>query len=105
MVLIMGRNIHFKAVIWKIVHKLSCLHLLIWNTGICPQYWFPVQKESISLTFYLQDDKPDGPIGPLRLAAMNGLAMSRPMVLALMNDETRAPKDERVSNTQIYYLP
>jgi hypothetical protein len=27
---------------------------------------------------------------------MNGLTMSRPMVLALMNDESRAPKDERV---------
>lgn len=30
------------------------------------------------------------------MAAMNGLTMSRPMVLALMNDESRAPKDERV---------
>ncbi|XP_052276054.1 tyrosine-protein phosphatase non-receptor type 21-like [Dreissena polymorpha] len=38
---------------------------------------------------------PQSPIGPLKLAAMNGLTMSRPMVLALMNDETRAPKDER----------
>ncbi|KAL5008966.1 hypothetical protein ScPMuIL_014547 [Solemya velum] len=34
-------------------------------------------------------------MGPLKIAAMNGLTMSRPMVLALMNDETRAPKDER----------
>ncbi|KAK3093212.1 hypothetical protein FSP39_012733 [Pinctada imbricata] len=34
-------------------------------------------------------------MGPLKMAAMNGLTMSRPMVLALMNDETRAPKDER----------
>ena len=43
-------------------------------------------------------DTPSSPIGPLKLAAMNGLTMSRPMVLALMNDETRAPKDERVCN-------
>lgn len=42
-----------------------------------------------------QEEVPKSPIGPLKLAAMNGLAMSRPMVLALMNDETRAPKDER----------
>lgn len=35
-------------------------------------------------------------MGPLKMAAMNGLTMSRPMVLALMNDESRAPKDERV---------
>lgn len=42
-----------------------------------------------------KDEKSKGPIGPLKLAAMNGLSMSRPMVLALMNDETRAPKDER----------
>lgn len=42
------------------------------------------------------DEVPASPIGPLKLAAMNGLTMSRPMVLALMNDETRAPKDERV---------
>lgn len=41
-------------------------------------------------------DSPQSPIGPLKLAAMNGLTMSRPMVLALMNDESRAPKDERV---------
>ncbi|XP_041353223.1 tyrosine-protein phosphatase non-receptor type 21-like [Gigantopelta aegis] len=34
-------------------------------------------------------------IGPLKMAAMNGLSLSRPMVLALMNDESRAPKDER----------
>ncbi|KAK6182292.1 hypothetical protein SNE40_010006 [Patella caerulea] len=34
-------------------------------------------------------------IGPLKRAAMNGLTLSRPMVLALMNDESRAPKDER----------
>lgn len=34
-------------------------------------------------------------MGPLKMAAMNGLTMSRPMVLALMNDESRAPKDER----------
>ncbi|XP_052058898.1 tyrosine-protein phosphatase non-receptor type 21-like isoform X1 [Mytilus californianus] len=34
-------------------------------------------------------------MGPLKMAAMNGLSMSRPMVLALMNDESRAPKDER----------
>ena len=37
-------------------------------------------------------------MGPLKMAAMNGLTMSRPMVLALMNDESRAPKDERVSS-------
>lgn len=37
-------------------------------------------------------------MGPLKMAAMNGLTMSRPMVLALMNDESRAPKDERVSH-------
>lgn len=42
-----------------------------------------------------QEEAPKSPMGPLKLAAMNGLAMSRPMVLALMNDETRAPKDER----------
>ncbi|XP_060590251.1 tyrosine-protein phosphatase non-receptor type 21-like [Ruditapes philippinarum] len=42
-----------------------------------------------------QGDTPASPVGPLKLAAMNGLTMSRPMVLALMNDETRAPKDER----------
>ncbi|KAK3599016.1 hypothetical protein CHS0354_007483 [Potamilus streckersoni] len=35
------------------------------------------------------------PMGPLKVAAMNGLTMSRPMVLALMNDDSRAPKDER----------
>ncbi|KAJ8307996.1 hypothetical protein KUTeg_012870 [Tegillarca granosa] len=34
-------------------------------------------------------------MGPLKIAAMNGLTMSRPMALALMNDESRAPKDER----------
>ena len=47
---------------------------------------------------FFQEEKTKGPIGPLKLAAMNGLAMSRPMVLALMNDETRAPKDERVGS-------
>lgn len=41
------------------------------------------------------DEVPKSPMGPLKLAAMNGLTMSRPMMLALMNDETRAPKDER----------
>lgn len=49
-------------------------------------------------------DTPQSPIGPLKLAAMNGLTMSRPMVLALMNDETRAPKDERVSHKLVVYL-
>ncbi|XP_013390400.1 tyrosine-protein phosphatase non-receptor type 21-like [Lingula anatina] len=34
-------------------------------------------------------------IGPLRLAAMNGLTVSRPTLKAQQNDEARAPKDER----------
>ena len=35
-------------------------------------------------------------MGPLKMAAMNGLTLSHPMIMALMNDESRAPKDERV---------
>ena len=31
----MGHNIHFKGVIWKIIPKLSLLPLLIWDTGEC----------------------------------------------------------------------
>ena len=31
-VLMMGRNIHFKGIIWKIIVKLSLLPLLIWST-------------------------------------------------------------------------
>ncbi|KAK7464531.1 hypothetical protein BaRGS_00037923, partial [Batillaria attramentaria] len=34
-------------------------------------------------------------MGPLKMAAMNGLTLSRSMIMALMNDESRAPKDER----------
>lgn len=34
-------------------------------------------------------------MGPLKMAAMNGLSLSRSMIMALMNDESRAPKDER----------
>ncbi|XP_060081941.1 tyrosine-protein phosphatase non-receptor type 14-like [Ylistrum balloti] len=49
---------------------------------------------------YLSDSDPEEEgikrrIGPLKMAALNGLTLSRPMVLALMNDESRAPKDER----------
>ncbi|XP_033734362.1 tyrosine-protein phosphatase non-receptor type 14-like isoform X2 [Pecten maximus] len=49
---------------------------------------------------YLCDSDPEEEgikrrIGPLKMAALNGLTLSRPMVLALMNDESRAPKDER----------
>ena len=32
-VLMMGRNISFKGVIWKIIPKLSLLPLLNWSTG------------------------------------------------------------------------
>ena len=32
----MGHNIHFKALIWKIIPKLSPLPLLIWSTGKAP---------------------------------------------------------------------
>ena len=32
MVLIVGHNIHFKVVLWKIIPKLSLLPLLIWST-------------------------------------------------------------------------
>jgi hypothetical protein len=39
-------------------------------------------------------------VGPLKMAAMNGLTLSRSMIMALMNDESRAPKDERVSENQ-----
>ena len=35
-------------------------------------------------------------MGPLKMAAMNGLTLSHSMIMALMNDESRAPKDERV---------
>ena len=31
----MGHNISFKRVIWKIIPKLSLLPLLIWSTVIC----------------------------------------------------------------------
>ncbi|XP_070181428.1 tyrosine-protein phosphatase non-receptor type 21-like isoform X2 [Littorina saxatilis] len=34
-------------------------------------------------------------MGPLKMAAMNGLTLSHSVVMALMNDESRAPKDER----------
>ncbi|KAL8619779.1 hypothetical protein ACOMHN_025865 [Nucella lapillus] len=34
-------------------------------------------------------------MGPLKMAAMNGLTLSRSMVMALINDDSRAPKDER----------
>ena len=36
-------------------------------------------------------------VGPLKMAAMNGLTLSRSVVLSLMNDESRAPTDDRVS--------
>ncbi|XP_055880391.1 tyrosine-protein phosphatase non-receptor type 21-like isoform X2 [Biomphalaria glabrata] len=48
-------------------------------------------------------------MGPLKLAAMNGLTLSRSMVLSMMNDETRAPTDDRrkmleskISEGQVY---
>ncbi|XP_014778688.1 tyrosine-protein phosphatase non-receptor type 14 [Octopus bimaculoides] len=34
-------------------------------------------------------------IGPLKMAAMNGLTLSRPIILSASEDEIRAPKDER----------
>ncbi len=36
-------------------------------------------------------------MGPLKLAAMNGLSISRASVLDLPSTESRAPRDERVS--------
>lgn len=37
-------------------------------------------------------------MGPLKTAAMNGLTPARPhSMLTNLNDEARAPKDERVS--------
>lgn len=48
-------------------------------------------------------------VGPLKMAAMNGLTLSRSVVLSLMNDESRAPTDERrrmleskISEGQVY---
>ncbi|XP_012940098.1 tyrosine-protein phosphatase non-receptor type 21 [Aplysia californica] len=48
-------------------------------------------------------------MGPLKMAAMNGLTLSRSMVLSLMNDDSRAPKDDRrrmleskISEGQVY---
>ena len=34
LVLIMGHNIHFKGVLWKIIPKLSLLLILIWSAEI-----------------------------------------------------------------------
>lgn len=34
-------------------------------------------------------------MGPLKMAAMNGLTLSRPIILSASEDESRAPKDER----------
>ncbi len=36
-------------------------------------------------------------MGPLKMAAMNGLSMSRASVLEVPNTESSAPRDERVS--------
>ncbi|XP_048736294.2 LOW QUALITY PROTEIN: tyrosine-protein phosphatase non-receptor type 21-like [Ostrea edulis] len=55
----------------------------------------PVAAEEDSDSDYEKDATVKLKMGPLKMAAMNGLTMSRPMVLALMNDESRAPKDER----------
>ncbi|CAL1539434.1 unnamed protein product, partial [Lymnaea stagnalis] len=48
-------------------------------------------------------------IGPLKMAAMNGLTLSKSMVLSLMNDDSRAPTDDRrrmleskISEGQVY---
>ncbi|GFO34694.1 tyrosine-protein phosphatase non-receptor type, partial [Plakobranchus ocellatus] len=48
-------------------------------------------------------------VGPLKMAAMNGLTLSRSVVLSLMNDESRAPTDDRrrmleskISEGQVY---
>ncbi|CAG5132515.1 unnamed protein product, partial [Candidula unifasciata] len=48
-------------------------------------------------------------MGPLKLAAMNGLTLSRSVVLSLMNDDSRAPTDDRrkmleskISEGQVY---
>ncbi|KAH9507233.1 Tyrosine-protein phosphatase non-receptor type 21 [Bulinus truncatus] len=48
-------------------------------------------------------------MGPLKMAAMNGLTLSRSMVLSMMNDESRAPTDDRrkmleskISEGQVY---
>ena len=38
-------------------------------------------------------------MGPLKMAAMNGLSISRASVLEVPNTESRAPKDERVSSS------
>ncbi|XP_059161044.1 tyrosine-protein phosphatase non-receptor type 21-like isoform X2 [Physella acuta] len=48
-------------------------------------------------------------MGPLKMAALNGLTLSRSMVLSMMNDDSRAPTDDRrrmleskISEGQVY---
>ena len=45
-------------------------------------------------------------MGPLKMAAMNGLSISRASVLEVPNTESGAPKDERVSSflNQVCFL-
>ena len=48
-VLMMGHNICFKGVIWKIIPKLSLLPLLIWTTGNSCGSWQPSKFVTLSL--------------------------------------------------------
>ena len=54
-ILMMGHNIRFKGVIWKIIPILSLLPLLSWSTGILTVLWVELNGGSLHTVFHCHD--------------------------------------------------